>query len=337
MHQSFFVKRFVVIVGAFAFLLTPLGAAENPFLGRWALTIPDGSAGWLGITETNGQLEGSILWGGGSVVPVTSTKVEGDTLIVTRVNESRRRDAEGQSVISKTTETITARREGDSLKLTTATTGADGKPRGRVAEFTGKRIPPLPPAPNLAEVKLGPAIVLFNGKDLSGWKTMGNAPSAWKVEAGLLRNDTTSPIGEHKTFANLRTEREFEDFHLTVEFRVPTNGNSGIYLRGIYEVQVANSYGRKNDSHNCGALYSRIMPSENVSKPPGEWQTFEITLVDRHLNVIHNGKRIIANQPVLGCTGGALWSDEFRPGPIYLQGDHTSVDYRKLVLRPVVK
>src|SRR6266446_7972962 len=79
------------------------------------------------------------------------------------------------------------------------------------------------------------------------------------------------------------------------------------------------------------------MPSENVSKPPGEWQTFDITLVDRHLTVIHNGKRTIDNQPVLGCTGGALWSDEFRPGPIYLQGDHTSVDYRNIVLRPVVK
>jgi hypothetical protein len=166
---------------------------------------------------------------------------------------------------------------------------------------------------------------------------MGNAPSAWKVEDGLLRNDTTLPTGEHKTFANLRTEREFEDFRLEVEFRVPTNGNSGIYLRGIYEIQVANSYGRRNDTHNCGALYSRILPSENVSKPPGEWQTFEITLVDRHLTVIHNGKKTIDNHPVLGCTGGALWSDEFKPGPIYLQGDHTSVDYRKLVLRPVVK
>ena len=92
-----------------------------------------------------------------------------------------------------------------------------------------------------------------------------------------------------------------------------------------------------DDPHNCGALYSRIMPSENVSKPPGEWQTFDITLVDRHLTVIHNGKNVIDNQPVLGCTGGALSSDEFRPGPIYLQGDHTSVDYRSIILRPVVK
>jgi len=100
---------------------------------------------------------------------------------------------------------------------------------------------------------------------------------------------------------------------------------------------VANSFGRKNDPHNCGALYSRIMPSENVAKAPGEWQTFDITLVDRHLTVIHNGRKTIDNQPVLGCTGGALWSDESKPGPISLQGDHSNVDYRNIVLRPVVK
>ena len=330
------IKRAAFFVNAMVLLTTPLIAAENPFLGRWALTIPDGGAGWLGIVETNGQLKGSILWGGGSVVSVASTKVEGDTLVVTRVNESRQRNAEGQRVLKKTTETITAKVDGDSLKLTTSTVGDDGKMTKR-DDFTGKRIPPLPPAPDLAKVKFGEPISLFNGNDLSGWKTMGNAPSAWKVEDGLLRNDTTQPAGQNKTFANIRTEREFEDFNLKVEFRVPTNGNSGIYLRGIYEVQVANSFGRANNNHNCGALYSRILPSENVSKPPGEWQTFDITLVDRHLTVIHNGKKTIDNQPVLGCTGGALWSDEFRPGPIYLQGDHTNVDYRNMVLRPVVK
>jgi hypothetical protein len=319
-------RRIVLIAVVVAPLTNSLVAADNPFLGRWALTIPGGGAGWLGIVETNGELKGSILWGGGSVVPVTSTKVEGDTLIITRVNARQ-----------KTTETITAKVEGDNLKLTILTAGEDGTQRGRAADFAGQRIPPLPSAPNLSKLKFGEPISLLNGKDLSGWKTMGNAPSAWKVENGLLRNDAVQEPGKHKSYANLRTEREFEDFNLTLEFRVPANGNSGVYLRGIYEVQVANSFGRKNDNHNCGALYSRILPSENVSKPPDEWQTFDITLVDRHLTVIHNGKKTIDNQPVLGCTGGALWSDEFRPGPIYLQGDHTSVDYRNMVLRPVVK
>lgn len=337
MHIFPLTKRFACVASATVLLVFPLAAAENPFLGRWALTIPGGGAGWLGVTETNGELKGDILWGGGSVLPVTSTKVEGDTLIVTRLNESRQKDAAGQTVVKKSTETISAKLNGDNLKLTTSTVGDDGKMRGRAANFTGKRIAPVPPAPDLAKVKFGAPIALLNGKDLSGWKTMGKDPSAWKVADGVLSNDAVQEPGKHKAYANLRTGREFEDFNLKLEFRVPADGNSGIYLRGIYEVQVANSFGRKNDSHNCGALYSRIMPSENVSKAPGEWQTFDITLVDRHLTVIHNGKTIIDNQPVLGCTGGALWSDESRPGPIYLQGDHTSVEYRNMFLRPVVK
>ncbi len=336
MKMASLTKHLATLAGAAALFATSLPAAENPFVGRWALTIPNGGAGWLGVVETNGELKGSILWGGGSVVPVTTTKVQGDTLVLTRVSTSRQRNADGGNVMKKSTETITARLEGDNMKLTTSTVDDGGKERGR-ANFTGKRIPPLPAAPDLAKVKFGEPIALFNGKDLTGWKVMGTAPSAWKVEGRLLRNDAVQEPGKHQTYANIRTEREFEDFNLKTEFRVPTNGNSGIYLRGIYEVQVANSFGQRNDSHNCGALYSRILPSENVSKPPGEWQTFDITLVDRHLTVIHNGTKTIDNQPVLGCTGGALWSDEFRPGPIYLQGDHTSVDYRTMVLRPVVK
>lgn len=331
-----FAQRFAITLAAAALLQGTVQAADNPFIGRWALTIPGGGAGWLGVEQQGDALKGSILWGGGSVVPVTSTTVEGDRLIVTRVSESRQKDAEGKTVVKKSTETITATRDGDQLKLTTSTVGADGKTRGPVA-FTGKWIPPLPPAPDLGKVKFGEPISLFNGKDMTGWSVMGKAPSAWKVENGLLRNDAVQEKGRHKSYANIRTDREFEDFNLQVEFRVPPGGNSGIYLRGIYEVQVEDSHGKKNDPHNCGALYSRIKPSENVSRPAGEWQTFDITLVDRHLTVIHNGTTTINNQPVLGCTGGALWSDEFRPGPLYLQGDHTSVDYRKLVLRPVLK
>jgi hypothetical protein len=136
---------------------------------------------------------------------------------------------------------------------------------------------------------------------------------------------------------NIRTEREFEDFNLKLEVNVPEGSNSGVYLRGIYEIQVMDSYGKPLDSHNMGALYSRIVPSMSAEKPAGQWQTLDLTLVDRHVTVVLNGKKIIDNQPALGCTGGALWSDEFRPGPIFLQGDHGAVSYRNIVLRPVVK
>ncbi|MEP6668828.1 MAG: DUF1080 domain-containing protein [Chthoniobacter sp.] len=296
------------------------GRAESPFIGRWALTLPSGSAGWLGVEEKDGKLQGSILWSGGSVLPVDGVKIDSDTLTITRV-------AKG------VTETITGKVTGDDLALTTVKSKGDGKEFAK-ADFSGKRIPPVPPTPDLSKVKFGDAITLFNGKDLSGWVLVNpKADNGWSVVDGVLQNRVEP--GKH--LGNLRTEREFEDFNLKLEVRTLAGSNSGIYLRGIYEIQVAESYGKPLDPHNMGALYSRITPSVAAEKPVGEWQTFDITLVDRHVTVILNGQKIIDNQPVLGCTGGALTSDESKPGPIMLQGDHTSIDYRNIVLRPVVK
>ncbi|WP_395719169.1 DUF1080 domain-containing protein [Prosthecobacter sp.] len=305
-----------------------LNAADNPFVGRWALTIPGGGAGWLGVESKDGALSSSVLWGGGSVVPTAATKLDGDTLIVTREQKNK----EGKV----TTETITAKIDGDVLKLTTSKKNAEGKAVGQPAEFTGKRIADLPPAPDLSKVKFGAQIQLMNGKDLTGWRLLKEgADNGWSVVDGVLQNRVTKEKGKH--FGNLRTDAEFEDFNLKTEVRTQEGSNSGIYLRGIYEVQIMESFGKPLDSHHMGALYSRITPSVNAEKPIGEWQTLDITLVDRHLTVILNGKTIIDNQPVLGCTGGAMTSDEFKPGPIYLQGDHTNVDYRNMLLRPVVK
>jgi hypothetical protein len=325
----------LLMVALFSAVTTAWAADDaKPFVANWALTIPGGGAGWLGVEETNGALKASILWGGGSVLPVTTVKVEGDTLVVTRVTQIRK----GGQVVGRETETIKAKLEGDKMNLTTEKDRGDGNVFGK-ASFTGKRIPPLPPAPDLSKVKFGEPTKLFNGQDLTGWKLFGGRDNGWKAENGLLINDAKQEPAPapRKSFGNLRTDREFEDFNLTLETRVAKGGNSGIYLRGIYEVQVADSYGARTDSHNMGGLYSRITPTENASKPAGEWQTFDITLVDRHVTVILNGKKVIDNKPLLGCTGGAMWSDQFRPGPLYLQGDHTGIEYRNIVLRPVVK
>jgi hypothetical protein len=188
-------------------------------------------------------------------------------------------------------------------------------------------------------VKFGEPVALFNGKDLAGWKlTHPGQVNGWSAEEGLLVNRPAQEEGKpHKSYGNLRTVAEFEDFRLSLEVRVPPKGNSGVYLRGIYEIQVNDAFGAAPESHMMGGLYSRIHPTANPSKPAGEWNAMEITLVDRHVTVVLNGETIIDNQPVLGCTGGALWSDETRLGPIYLQGDHTGVDYRNLVLRPVIR
>jgi len=281
-------------------------------------------------------LHADILWGGGSVVPVTTAKVAGEELILTRVQTVDRKDTAGKTAKVNLTETITARASGPELNLTTRRETLNG--RTKPEDFTGKLIPPVPPAPDLAKVKFGKPISLFNGHDLTGWTlTSPSAVNGWSVQDGVLINRPTQEEGKpHKAYGNLRTEREFTDFNLKLEARLSKDSNSGVYLRGIYEVQIFDSYGKPLDPHNMGAIYSRVCPTMSAEKPAGEWQTLDITLVDRHATVILNGKKIIDNQPLLGCTGGALWSDESRPGPIYLQGDHSLIDYRNIVLRPVV-
>jgi hypothetical protein len=330
--------RAIASVFALTATLATARAADNAYLGAWELTIPNGAAGWLGLEEANGRLQASLLWGGGSVVPLESAKIEEGMLVLTRKHTSQRKDASGKEIKVTTTETITAKAEGNVLKLTSVKPRQNGRGEDK-ADFTGRRAPPMPPAPDLSRVKFDTPIRLFNIKDLAGWRlTDPNALSGWSVKDGLLVNEVSQEKGKpHKNYGNLRTDGVFEDFNLKLEVRLPKDGNSGVYLRGIYEVQVADSYGKPPAMHNLGAIYSRIQPTASAEKPAGEWQTLDMTLLDRHVTVVLNGQKIIDNQPLLGCTGGALWSDVTRPGPIYLQGDHTSVEYRNLVLRPVVK
>jgi hypothetical protein len=337
MIARLYTVRFIAILLGLTMPLISL-AAKNPFVGAWELKMPGGGAGWLGVQEAGGRLEASLLWIAGSVQPTASAKVEDGKLVLTRNYTVERKDASGKTEKKTYTETIIGSVAGDKIELSSSKPRADGTGEEKV-EIGGKRSPPMPPAPDLSKEKFGKEIQLFNGKDLSGWRlTDPNAPNGWSAKDGILVNNAPQEEGKpHKNYGNLRTEREFEDFNLKLEIRLPKNGNSGVYLRGIYEVQMADSYGQPPSANNMGSIYSRIKPGVNASKPAGEWQTADATLVDRHVTVILNGAKIIDNQPVPGCTGGALWSDVSRPGPIYFQGDHTSVEYRNIVLRPVVK
>ena len=236
-------------------MLASSNAAENPWLGAWELTLPGGGAGWLGIEEHGGQLQASLLWGGGSVFPLDSARVDNGKLVLTRVETVDRKDAAGKTVKAKITETLTAIASGDDLKLVTVRPRANGSGEDK-AEFTGKRQPPLPPAPDLRNVQFGAPIPLFNGKDLSGWRLVeSDAVSGWSAKNGVLVNDAAQKEGKaRKHYGNLRTEREFEDFNLKLEVRVAKGGNSGVYLRGIYEVQVEDSYGKPlvfYEGHQC--------------------------------------------------------------------------------------
>jgi len=132
---------------------------------------------------------------------------------------------------------------------------------------------------------------------------------------------------------NLITNQKFDDFKLSVEFRYPEGSNSGIYLRGRYELQIEDSKGRADDV-SIGGIYGFIAPTVNAAKKPGEWQTYEITLVGRHVTVVHNGIEVVSNRPIPGITGGSLDSNEGAPGPIMIQGDHGPVEFRKFVVTP---
>ena len=214
----------------------------------------------------------------------------------------------------------------------------NGKELG-VEKAKAKRIPALPPAPVLSKVKYGETVDLL-ADGIDGWEAMNKNYFGWSVKDGVLMNriKRTKDGKRDGASANLKTKRaDFEDFKLTYDVRVLPGCNSGVYLRGIYEIQVMDSYGKPVNCHNMAALYGRVTPRVAAEKPANEWQHVEVTLCRRHVTVVLNGVNIIDNAPVLGCTGGAITSDEFVPGPIYLQGDHTDADFRNMKLTPILK
>jgi len=314
-------------------------STENPFLGAWALDIEGGGVGWLNVHDQRAFLDAELLWIGGSVLPVSDVYLANDnTLVVTRTNEVTKTE-EGAADERKHIRTYTLRIKKSGEQLQGTMTGPSWGDVGETTQkFTGKRMPPMPDTPNLSNVEYGKPISLFNGQDLDGWRLVNpKHTNGFKVIDGELVNEPVQPkAGDHVNYGNLRTEQEFEDFNLKLEVNVPEGNNSGVYLRGMYEVQVVDSYGKEADSHNMGALYSRVSPSTTAEKPAGEWQSLDITLYDRYLTVVLNGEKIIDNQPVRGPTGGAISSDVLAPGPIILQGDHGNVSYRNIVLTPVL-
>lgn len=173
------------------------------------------------------------------------------------------------------------------------------------------------------------ARALFNGRDLTGWKLRhAGGPNGWKVVDGVLVN--TPPSGD------LVTEEKFQNFHLHLEYRIPPRSNSGIYLRGRYEIQIQDDYGRTQLTREMnGAIYGRIAPTENASKPAGEWNSVQATLVGRRVTVVLNGKKIIDNQELAGPTGGALDDREDELGPLMLQGDHGAIEFRNIAIKPL--
>lgn len=192
---------------------------------------------------------------------------------------------------------------------------------GQKHDWVGKRAPSL--RRKIAPV-WGKPIHLFDGSNMNEWHATGK--NQWKVESGLLRSPHSG--------SNIVTNRVFNDFKLHIEFRYPKESNSGVYLRGRYEIQIIDSDDEEPSDVLLGGVYGFLTPSEMVAKSPGEWQTFDITLIGRMVTIVANGKMIICNQAIPGITGGAIDSDEGAPGPILLQGDHGPIDFRNIIITP---
>ena len=195
-------------------------------------------------------------------------------------------------------------------------------PNGDRRTWTGVRAPSLRPQ---QPPVWGDPIPLFNGRDLAGWQVI-QGENCWGVVDGVLTNTCRG--------GNLVTEQRFGDFQLHAEFRYPPNGNSGIYLRGRYEVQIIDTPQIEPATDLIGAVYGFLEPSAIVTNGPGAWNSYDITLLGRMVTIALNGQTVISNQVIPGITGGALDSDEGAPGPILLQGDHGPVEFRNIVITP---
>lgn len=277
--------------------------------GRWNITIQTpgkGSPSWLEVTHSGlHTLVGHFVGITGSSRPISRIQFDGTKFSFSIPPQWE----EGDDL--KVEGTL----DGDKISGTMIT------PEGKNHTWTGVRAPSLR---QQKPVVWGTPIKLFNGKNLDGWQTDGE--NQWLAEAGVLKNP--------KSGSNIYTTQKFKNFKLHLEFRYPKGSNSGVYLRGRYEVQVSDSKGLEPSIGDLGAIYGFIAPSEMVAKNPGEWQTYDITLIGRTVTIVGNGKMIICSQEIPGITGGAMDSNEGEPGPIMFQGDHGPVEYRNIVITP---
>ena len=297
------------------FLLTSAnGTAQDykDFEGRWNLIIEFNGKelpSWLEIRHSGHKtLVGRFVYAFGSARPISEIKYSGNNFSfeIPPQWEPGNRNMEFQG-----------ERIGE--KLNGSMTFTDGK----TYNWSATR------APELAYVdspKWGEKIVLFNGKDLSGWTHDG--PKHWSVDKGILKCP-----GQ---VSNIISEQKFKNFKLHAEFRYPEGSNSGIYLRGRYEVQITDSKGMQPSDIQFGGIYGFLTPNIMAAKDAGEWQSYDIILIGRRVTVIANGTPIILDQIIPGMTGGAIDNKEDQPGPFMIQGDHQPVEFRVFEVTPLL-
>ena len=286
---------------------------QSPLEGRWDMVIEQNGKelpSWLEIEHSGTKrLIGRFVYAFGSARPIAEVKKTGDNSFSFSIPPQWE---PGDSDMEFEGKLVGKELQG-TMKYT------DGK----TYNWTATRAPILEYTKNPV---WGTPKELFNGKDLTGWHASGNL-NQWVVESGILK----SP----KPGANLISDEKFTDFKLHLEFRYPKDGNSGMYLRGRYEVQITDSKGLEPSNIQFGGIYGFLTPNEMVAKDAGEWQTYDITLIGNRVSVIANGVSIINDQIIPGITGGAIDSKEGEPGPFLIQGDHKPIEFRKIIVTPI--
>jgi hypothetical protein len=175
-------------------------------------------------------------------------------------------------------------------------------------------------------------VPLFNGKDTSGWHLRrAGGHNSWSVQPGGILRNSVGP-GEHGT--DLVTDKKFRNFTVRYDYMTPDESNSGFYLRGRHEIQILGDFasGKPSKTGN-GAIYDFKAPDVFATRPGGEWQTVEATMIGNRITVMLNGKKIHDGVECTRATGNELDRNLDQPGPILLQGDHGTVSFRNLRIK----
>lgn len=287
-------------------------ATAKDLIGRWDITMDENGKtvpSWLEVKLSgNSTLTGYFVGVSGSARPIAKVTFKDGKFSFTIPPQWEKGD---QDFV------IEGELAGDEIQGTLVTS------EGKKHNWKGVKAPYLYRTTPVVWAK---PIALFNGKDLTGWKALGE--NQWVVKNGVL----TSP----HSGANLISDQKFTDFKLHVEFKYQKGSNSGVYLRGRYEVQIEDS---PKDAHPSSVLFSGVYgflpPNQIAALGPDQWQTYDITLIGRMVTVVANGKTVISNQEIPGITGGALDSKEGEAGPVYFQGDHGPIEFRKIIITPI--
>jgi hypothetical protein len=287
-------------------------ASIKPFLGRWDLSIQAPSRelpSWIEVSEDQGHVK---------VVMV------GTTDHATELRTADLKDGQLEFVSPKGEEGFSDDTTFTGKLLAGKLVGTTSTPSGTSWHWTGRRAPSLK---RTGTPKWGKSVTLFDGKDFTGWRFSSPRHANWTIEDGTLVNNGHG--------AEIITTSKFEDFKLHVEFNCGEQSNSGVYLRGRYELQIETDSAEEPPSHHTGGIYGFIDPTPELPRQVGVWQTYDITLVGRTVTVVQNAQTVIDHKEIPGITGGALDSHEELPGPIYLQGSEKGrVAFRNIVITP---